>query len=99
MRAVINIYILPLLLLLAYPVVSQANFTESVEVVTVRPGVTQSYLLLTPKNPVATVILFAGYGGYLDITKYGIQQPSRNFLARSQRQMRRHVYRKMAQMD
>jgi len=62
---------------------SHAAFTESVGVVTVRPGVTQSYLILTPEKPVATVILFAGYGGFLDITKWGIQQPSRNFLVRS----------------
>jgi len=62
---------------------SHGAFTESVEVVTVRPGVTQSYLMLTPEKPIATVILFAGYGGYLDITKSGIQQPSENFLVRS----------------
>lgn len=83
MHKTINIYILPLILLLAYPAFSQANFTESVEVVTVRPGVTQSYLLLTPEKPVATVVLFAGYGGYLDITKDGIQQPSQNLLVRT----------------
>jgi len=61
----------------------QAQVTESVEVVTVRQGVTQSYLMLKPDNPVATVILFAGYGGYLDITQDGIQQPSNNFLVRT----------------
>lgn len=86
MRAVISIYILPLFLLLAWPAFSQADVTESVEVVTVRPGITQSYLLLKPENPVATVILFAGYGGYLDITRFGIQQPSRNFLVRTREQ-------------
>lgn len=78
-----RIYPLSLILLLAYPMFSQADFTESVEVVTVRPGVTQSYLLLTPDKPVATVILFAGYGGYLNITRNGIQQPSENFLVRT----------------
>ena len=83
MRTTIHIHILSLILLLAYPMLSQADFTESVEVVMVRPGVTQPYLLLTPENPVATVVLFAGYGGYLDITRDGIQQPSQNFLVRT----------------
>jgi hypothetical protein len=83
MRVTIHIYTLSFILLLAYPMFSQADFTESVEVVTVRPGVTQSYLLLMPENPVATVVLFAGYGGYLDITSDGIQQPSQNFLVRT----------------
>lgn len=83
MRATTPVHILSFILLLAYSIVSQADFTESVEVVTVRPGVTQSYLLLTPEKPVATVVLFAGYGGYLDITRDGIQQPSQNFLVRT----------------
>jgi len=77
------LFLLGASILLLTTTLSHADFTESVGVVTVRPGVTQSYLILTPENPVATVILFAGYGGYLDITKWGIQQPSRNFLVRS----------------
>ena len=75
--------VLRIILLFSLPVVVQAEFTESVEVVTVRPGITQSYLLLKPAKPVAIVVLFAGYGGYLNITQDGIQQPSRNFLVRS----------------
>ena len=69
-----------------FSLVAHADFSETVEVVTVRPGVTQPYLLLTPDKPVATVILFSGYGGYLDITQDGIQQPSRNFLVRTREQ-------------
>ena len=83
MKAIAPTHILFFALLVLFPIVSQADFTETVEVVEVRPGVTQPYLLLTPKNPVATVILFAGSGGYLNITQDGIQQPSRNFLVRT----------------
>jgi len=83
MRAFHNLSFLCVWLLIAYAPLSHAGVTESVEVVTVRPGVTQSYLKLTPEQPVATVILFAGYGGYLNLTKEGIQQPSNNFLVRT----------------
>jgi len=78
-----RVHILLLTLLCLFPLYSQADFTEAVETVEVRPGVVQPYLLLMPKKPVATVILFAGYGGYLNITKDGIQQPSENFLVRT----------------
>jgi len=83
MKAMTPTHILFVVLLALFPIASHADFTETVEVVEVRPGVTQAYLLLTPKNPVATVILFAGYGGYLNITPDGIQQPSKNFLVRT----------------
>jgi len=76
------IFLSTLLLLLFTPIL-QADVSESIETVTVRPGVSQSYLLLTPSDPVATVILFSGYGGYLNITQQGIQQPTNNFLVRT----------------
>ena len=83
MRVTIKGCILLVPLLFLFPIFSHADFTETVETVEVRPGVVQPYLLLTPKDPVATVILFAGYGGYLNITQDGIQQPSENFLVRT----------------
>lgn len=82
----IRIRLLAVVFLLGSPFLVKADVTESVNVVEVRPGVTQSYLLITPEKPVATVILFAGYGGYLDITQDGIQQPSDNFLVRTRQQ-------------
>ena len=69
-----------------------AGVSESVETVTVRPGVTQTWLQLKPDVPVATVILFAGYGGYLGITSEGIQQPSENFLVRTRGQFAGHGF-------
>jgi len=78
-----KVSIYSLLLVFFFPIGLHADISETVEVVTVRPGVTQSYLLLIPEKPLATVILFAGYGGYLDITQDGIQQPSENFLVRT----------------
>lgn len=83
MKKIIRTHILFFILLFLFPIALQADFIETVEVVEVRPGVTQAYLLLTPKDPLATVILFAGYGGYLNITQDGIQQPSENFLVRT----------------
>lgn len=67
----------------AMAVASTRPLPEQTIVVTVRPGVTQPYLLLKPAKPVASAILFAGYSGYLNITRDGIQQPSRNFLVRT----------------
>lgn len=80
------------LLLLCFTSLLQADTPEVVETITVRPGVTQSYLILTPKDPVATVILFAGYGGYLNITQQGIQQPTNNFLVRSRKLFAEHRF-------
>ena len=85
MRTYRKYYFLVIFFLFSSPLL-QAQVAESVEVVTVRPGVTQSYVMLTPEKPVATVILFAGYGGYLNITQAGIQQPSNNFLVRTRKQ-------------
>lgn len=73
------VLLLPLLPLQA----ASLAVAERVVSVTVRPGVTEAYLLVKPAKPVASAIVFAGYSGYLNITRDGIQQPSRNFLVRT----------------
>lgn len=64
----------------------RAALPETVVTLDTRPGATVSFLLAGPDKPRASLILFAGYDGYLNITKDGIQQPSQNFLVRSRRQ-------------
>lgn len=68
------------------------NNNEAVETITVRPGITQSYLINHVDNPAAIVILFVGYGGYLNITREGIQQPTRNFLVRTRDLLHTHGF-------
>jgi len=53
-----------------------------------RKNITQPFLLIDTPNPVASVILFAGGAGFLDLSANGaIGQKSRNFLVRS-----RHLF-------
>lgn len=49
-----------------------------------RPGVQQKFILMTPEKPVASVILFAGGDGVLEITgSSSINKKENNFLVRS----------------
>jgi pimeloyl-ACP methyl ester carboxylesterase len=62
----------------------QPGFADEVVDVPTRPGVTQRLLLLSPPNPSATVILFAGADGGLQISSSGtFAGGSGNFLVRS----------------
>lgn len=73
------------LLLLIIAVTSSANAGELVTLDT-REGVTQSFLLLTPENPVAAVVLFAGGGGVLRLADNGrIRTTKNNFLVRTRK--------------
>ncbi|WP_051516793.1 alpha/beta hydrolase [Herbaspirillum sp. RV1423] len=70
------------------PAWSQANpalqFTRQVVDVPTRPGVTQRFVYLAPQRPIATVILFAGGQGGLQISAEGeFNGGSGNFLVRS----------------
>ena len=52
-----------------------------------RPGVKQSFLLLTPaQKPVATVILFAGGNGHIQLDGVSIAWGKNNFLVRTRQQ-------------
>lgn len=65
---------------------------EQVVSINTRPDVTLSFLYLKNAAPKASLILFAGYGGYLNITADGIQQPSTNFLVRTREHFYRHGF-------
>lgn len=79
-----------LLLSLAPPTWAQANpallFSTQVIDVPTRPGVTQRFVYLLPQHPVASVILFSGGQGGLQISADGeFRGGSGNFLVRSRR--------------
>lgn len=60
---------------------------EELRTILTRPGVTQSFLLLQPSGPpVASVILFAGGHGRLDLSPRGIGWGRNNFLVRTRQQ-------------
>jgi hypothetical protein len=60
--------------------------TEEVRTIPTRPGVTQAFLLLQPADrPVASVILFAGGHGRLNLTPGDIGWGRGNFLVRTRR--------------
>ncbi len=68
-------------LLLSFSINTQAN-----ELITLktRPDVEQKFILMTPDKPVASVILFAGGNGVLDISgSNSINKKENNFLVRS----------------
>jgi dienelactone hydrolase len=65
---------------------SSAEITERVVDIPTRPGVTQRFVLLTPENPGAAVILFAGGHGGLEISARGsFKWGKNNFLVRSRK--------------
>lgn len=70
------------LLLLMLSFTAAAQNLRTVDIPT-RPGVTQRVLALTPDNPKAAVILFAGGDGYLGLSPDGKLQRGGNFLVRS----------------
>lgn len=70
------------LLLLLLPAVAPAQAQRTIDIPT-RPGVTQRVLALTPENPKAAVVLFAGGDGYLGLSPEGRLQRGGNFLVRS----------------
>ena len=71
------------LIFLIIPLSGHADFMETVVKIQVRPDATVSFLEISPSKPKVSVILFAGYDGYLKITSEGIRAPSKNFLVRS----------------
>lgn len=57
---------------------------KSTETLLTRPGVTERFLLITPDHPLASLILFAGGDGDLDIKSNGdIGGEAENFLVRT----------------
>lgn len=73
-----------LLLLSAFLQPAFAETSQRVVDIPTRPGVTQRFLLLTPENPKAAVILFAGGHGGLEINENGgLGWGGGNFLVRS----------------
>ncbi len=62
----------------------RAHAQEEVYVnIDARPGVTQAFMLTKPEQPAATVVLFTGGGGVLDLSPAGYGSGSGNFLVRS----------------
>ena len=78
--------LLALVLLGVSPSTGSSDVAQRVVDVPTRPGVIQRFLLLSPREPKATVVLFAGDDGGLHITAGGGFQYgnlSVNFLVRS----------------
>jgi pimeloyl-ACP methyl ester carboxylesterase len=74
-------------LLLALALQCSLVLAETVVDIPTRPGVTQRFLLLVPEHPVASVILFAGGNGGLQISPDGKLGGGRgNFLIRTRAQ-------------
>lgn len=65
-----------------------------------RPGIRQPFILIEPDNAVATVLLFPGYGGYINVQQGpdGPTTRSKNFLVRSRQLFADHGFR-VAVMD
>ncbi len=81
MKHFLTIYFL---VLLTFAQNVSAQVQQRVVDISTRPGVTQRFLLLTPDNPKAAVILFAGGHGGLQITPSGsFKLGGGNFLVRS----------------
>lgn len=77
--------LLPRLLLLALSIPAWAAPAGQVVRLETRPGIQQPFILIEPEHAVATVLLFPGYGGYIDVQQ-GAEGPttrSQNFLVRS----------------
>jgi predicted alpha/beta-hydrolase family hydrolase len=73
-----------LLLSATLAVTKTFGLDEELKRIPTRPGVTQAFLLGTPsRDPVASVILFAGGDGQLGLTVGGMQRGSDNFLVRT----------------
>ena len=73
-----------MLLLSCYAVYAHGEYTQRVVDIPTRPGVTQRMLVLTPQNPKAVVILFAGGHGGLQLSPNGVfKWGEGNFLIRS----------------
>ena len=69
-----------------------AQFTRQVVDVPTRPGVTQRFVYLAPQHPIATVILFAGGQGGLQISAEGeFKGGGGNFLVRSRQLFVEHA--------
>jgi len=56
-----------------------------------RPGVSQAFMLIEPAKPVASVILFAGGGGLIEVSPTEIRRQN-NFLVRSQHLFAQHGF-------
>lgn len=83
MRSLIVLFVCTVLVLSVVQQIS-AQVTERVVDIPTRSGVTQRFLFLTPRNPRAAVILFAGGHGGLGILPNGdLSWGSGNFLVRS----------------
>ena len=68
---------------------ADASVSETVVTLDTRPGVTQSFALLKPANPVAAAILFPGGGGNVDLAN--LPKDNRgNFLVRTRHRLARH---------
>src|SRR5262244_1182472 len=84
MSLLLRAALLALVLLGVSASTSSGDVAQRVVDVPTRPGVTQRFLLLSPREPKATVVLFAGDHGGLQIAADGGWNPLwDNFLVRS----------------
>jgi hypothetical protein len=86
MSLLLGAALLALVLLGVSATTSSGDVAQRVVDVPTRPGVTQRFLLLSPREPKATVVLFAGDDGGLQIAADGRFQNANlvgNFLVRS----------------
>ena len=80
----LQLFTAALLLTLWLPMQAQAQVTQKVVDIPTRPGVTQRLLVLSPPDPKAAVVLFAGGHGGLQIFPNGsMQWGAGNFLVRT----------------
>jgi len=79
--------ILRILLVSCVSIPVLAATTQSTNTLPTRPGVTERFMLITPDHPVASLILFSGGDGQLNINERGdIRTGKNNFLVRTRDQ-------------
>lgn len=73
---------------------SEQKLSSELVKIDTRPGVTQKFILIKPVNPIASVILFAGGHGNLELSSlFGIPTigwGENNFLVRTRKNLARH---------
>lgn len=71
--------------------VAPAGASEAINLKT-RPGVFQSFMFIKPDKPVASVILFAGGHGALDVSSGSVGWGENNFLVRTREDFVKHGF-------
>lgn len=78
-------YVLSLVNVVAFVLIASADAAEKIVNVSTPDGNRQAFLLINQLNAKASVILFAGGSGLLDIDEYGPGKGETNFLVRSRK--------------